>query len=140
MSEFLKVLLNIRSLRAAIRELPFDQLPEIKEKLDAVIGERLQAAEAEQAKKREFEKKLQDFRELMAAEGISPTDLIGDMATAKSSGDTKSKRAPRPAKYCYTVNGEERTWTGQGRMPAPLAAAISNGQSLDDFLISPATN
>lgn len=138
MSEFLKVLLNIRSLRAAIRELPFDQLQEIKEKFDAVIGERLQDAEAEQAKKRELEKKLQDFRELMAAEGISPADLIGDMA--KSSGDTKSKRAPRPAKYRYTANGEGRTWTGQGRMPGPLAAAISNGQNLDDFLISPATN
>ena len=34
MNEFLKVLLNIRSLRAAIRELPFEQLQEAKVRLD----------------------------------------------------------------------------------------------------------
>lgn len=41
-----------------------------------------------------------------------------------------------PAKYKFTIDGEERTWTGQGRMPAPLKEAIENeGKSLDDFLI-----
>lgn len=34
MNDFLKVLLNIRSLRAAVRDLPFEQLQEIKEKFD----------------------------------------------------------------------------------------------------------
>ena len=32
MNEFLKILLNIRSLRAALRELSFEQLVEVKEK------------------------------------------------------------------------------------------------------------
>jgi DNA-binding protein H-NS len=39
MNEFLKVLLNIRSLRAAIRELPFEQLQEAKEKFDLVYNQ-----------------------------------------------------------------------------------------------------
>ncbi|MCP5792950.1 H-NS histone family protein, partial [Klebsiella pneumoniae] len=27
------------------------------------------------------------------------------------------------------------TWTGQGRTPKPIATALANGKSLDDFLI-----
>ena len=34
MNDFLKTLLNIRSLRAALRELSFEQLVEIREKFD----------------------------------------------------------------------------------------------------------
>jgi len=48
-----------------------------------------------------------------------------------------SKRAPRPANYRYTdENGEERTWTGQGRQPTPIRRAIEEqGKKLEDFLI-----
>ena len=135
MNDFLKVLLNIRSLRAAVRDLPFDQLQEIKEKFDTVIQEQLKAAEAEQAAKLEYEKKLAEFRELMVNEGISAEDLVGGVTV----GAASTKRAPRPAKYAYMVDGEERTWTGQGRMPAQIATAVENGKSLEDFLIAPAT-
>ena len=57
-NDFLKVLLNIRSLRAAVRDLPFEQLQEIKEKFDTVVQEQLKAAEVDQAAKLEHEKKL----------------------------------------------------------------------------------
>lgn len=47
-----------------------------------------------------------------------------------------AKRAPRPAKYKYVdEDGQEKNWTGQGRTPAVIKAAIDNGKSLDDFLI-----
>lgn len=39
MNEFMKVLLNIRSLRAAIQDLQFEQLQEIKEKFDMFLIE-----------------------------------------------------------------------------------------------------
>ncbi len=136
MNDFLKVLLNIRSLRAAVRDLPFEQLQEIKEKFDTVVQEQLKAAEADQAAKLEHEKKLAEFRELLAIEGISPEDLLsGRGLTAGVDAGAKAKRAPRPAKYRYLVEGEARTWTGQGRMPAQIAAAIASGESLDAFLI-----
>ncbi|ELY1973108.1 H-NS histone family protein [Aeromonas salmonicida] len=136
MNDFLKVLLNIRSLRAAVRDLPFEQLQEIKEKFDTVVQEQLKAAEVDQAAKLEHEKKLAEFRELLAIEGISPEDLLsGRGLTARVDAGAKAKRAPRPAKYRYMVEGEARTWTGQGRMPAQIAAAIASGESLDAFLI-----
>ena len=40
MNDFIKTLLNIRSLRAALRELPFEQLVEIKSKFDEVFSKR----------------------------------------------------------------------------------------------------
>lgn len=134
MNEFLKVLLNIRSLRAALRDLSFEQLQDVKEKMDVVINERLDVAKAEQAERVEREKKITEFRELLAIEGISPHDLIG--SSTSDSSVSKTKRTPRPAKYSYLYQGEEKTWTGQGRMPTPMAAAIEAGhKSLDDFLI-----
>ena len=136
MNDFLKVLLNIRSLRAAVRDLPFEQLQEIKEKFDTVVQEQLKAAEVDQAAKLEHEKKLAEFRELLAIEVLSPEDLLsGRGLTAGADAGAKAKRAPRPAKYRYLVEGEARTWTGQGRMPAQIAAAIASGESLDAFLI-----
>jgi DNA-binding protein H-NS len=139
MNEFLKVLLNIRSLRAAVRDLSFDQLQDIKQKFDSVIEERLHATEAERAAKLEHEKKLAEFRELLAAEGISAADLFSAGTTGTPSTVARAKRPPRPAKYAYMVDGQERTWTGQGRMPAQIAEAVENGKSLEDFLIAPVT-
>jgi DNA-binding protein H-NS len=57
------------------------------------------------------------------------------MAATKSAG--KAKRAARPAKYKYIdENGENKTWTGQGRTPAVIKKAIEEqGKSLDDFLL-----
>lgn len=48
MSEFLKVLLNIWSLRAALCELSLEQLKEAHEKIEMIYLERLELAEKEQ--------------------------------------------------------------------------------------------
>lgn len=65
--------------------------------------------------------------------GVDPRDLLSSTAPAASANaSTKTKRAPRPAKYKYQENGQEKTWTGQGRIPKAIA---EQGKSLDDFLI-----
>ncbi|MCX0428571.1 H-NS family histone-like protein [Aeromonas veronii] len=133
MSEFLKVLLNIRSLRAALRELSLDQLKEAHEKIEMIYLERLEAAEKEQAAQAEHQQKLAEFQAMLAQAGIDPTELVGSApATATTA---KAKRAPRPPKYRYVENGVERTWTGQGRTPKYLAQQLEQGRQLDEFLI-----
>ena len=64
---------------------------------------------------------------------INPEELLSiTSVTARS----VKKRLPRPAKYRFTdLNGETKTWTGQGRTPKPIAQALAAGKSLDDFLI-----
>lgn len=82
----------------------------------------------------EQQDKINALLELMKADGISPSDLLGsDQAQA---GQPTKKRKARAAKYRFIdANGEEKTWTGQGRTPKPIATALANGKSLDDFLI-----
>lgn len=135
MNDFLKTLLNIRSLRAALRELSFEQLVEVKEKLDEVFAEREQQESKIQAESAERLQKLAEFTEMLKQAGIDPSELVGTAAPAKSEGSTKAKRAPRPAKYRYTEDGQEKTWTGQGRMPKAIADAVAAGKTLEDFLI-----
>lgn len=133
MSEFLKVLLNIRSLRAALRELSLEQVQEAHEKIEAIYLERLQVAEKEQAANAERLQKLAEFQAMLADAGIDPTELVGSVPVAVSGA--KAKRAPRPPKYRYVENGVERTWTGQGRTPKFLGQQLEQGRQLDEFLI-----
>ncbi|AUV18103.1 H-NS histone family protein [Aeromonas caviae] len=135
MNEFLKILLNIRSLRAALRELSFEQLVEVKEKLDEVFAEREQQENKIKAESAERLQKLAEFTEMLKTAGIDPSELVGATAPAKADGSAKAKRAPRPAKYKYAEDGQEKTWTGQGRMPKAIAEAVANGRALEEFLI-----
>jgi DNA-binding protein H-NS len=134
MSEFLKVLLNVRSLRAALRELSLDQLKEAHEKIELIYLERLESAEKEQAAQAEHQQKLAEFQAMLAEAGIDPAELVGS-APSTSTSTVKVKRAPRPPKYRYVENGVEKTWTGQGRTPKFLAEQLEQGRQLDDFLI-----
>lgn len=135
MNDFLKTLLNIRSLRAALRELSFEQLVEAKDKFDEIYAERELQENKIKAESAERLQKLAEFTEMLRTAGIDPSELVGTAAPAKSEGSAKAKRAPRPAKYKYTEDGQEKTWTGQGRMPKTIAEAVANGRALEEFLI-----
>ncbi|WP_421204284.1 H-NS family nucleoid-associated regulatory protein [Aeromonas enteropelogenes] len=136
MNEFIKTLLNIRSLRVALRELSFEQLEEAKEKFELIYIERFESAEKERTEEAEHQRKLVEFSEILKQAGVDPRDLISSAAPAASGGaDNKAKRAPRPAKYRYQEDGQEKTWTGQGRMPKAIAEQVEKGKSLDGFLI-----
>lgn len=128
MSEIISVFLNLRTLRSQSRELTLEQLQEGLEKLTQVINERAQEEEQLRAENREKEEKLEAYRQLLLADGIDPEELIALVTTSKPK---KSSRTPRPAKYRYTdENGQEKSWTGQGRTPKFLV-----GKNLDEFLI-----
>lgn len=133
MSEALKGLNNIRTLRAQARDISVAELEEMLEKFSVVVSERREEGQAAEAASREKAEKLAKYREMLLQDGIDPNELLaGDQA----GGKVRAKRAPRPAKYKYTdENGEEKQWTGQGRTPAVIKAAIDAGKSLDDFAI-----
>ncbi|MGK2889273.1 MAG: histone-like nucleoid-structuring protein H-NS [Candidatus Malihini olakiniferum] len=135
MSEALKVLNNIRTLRAQARECSLDTLEEMLEKLEVIVNERRDEENQAQAEIEERTRKLQQYRDMLIADGIDPNELLQSLGAAKTPG--KSKRAVRPAKYQYTdENGDARTWTGQGRTPVVIKKAIEEqGKSLDDFLL-----
>ena len=133
MSLMLQNLNNIRTLRAMAREFSIDVLEEMLEKFRVVTKERREEEERLQRQRAEQQEKINSLLAMMKADGISPEELFGgEVATARAG----KKRQPRPAKYRYTdLNGESKTWTGQGRTPKPIAQALAAGKSLDDFLI-----
>ncbi|QPF26578.1 DNA-binding protein StpA [Klebsiella sp. BDA134-6] len=133
MSLLLEKLNNIRSLRAMSCEFSIDVLEDMLAKLRTVTEEKRAEEQAAQAQRAEHQEKLNTWLELMIADGITPEQLVGHNS-ASSKGN--KKRQPRPPKYRFTDHtGAEKTWTGQGRMPKPLAKAMAEGKSLDSFLI-----
>ncbi|MGG5827645.1 MULTISPECIES: H-NS family nucleoid-associated regulatory protein [Aeromonas] len=125
--------MNVHSLRAALRELSLEQVKEAHEKIELVYLERLEHAEKEQAAQAEHLNKLAEFQAMLADAGIDPSELVGSTPVAATAA--KAKRAPRPPKYRYVENGQERTWTGQGRTPKFLTEQLEQGCQLDEFLI-----
>ncbi|MEQ9937858.1 H-NS family nucleoid-associated regulatory protein [Pectobacterium polonicum] len=133
MSEALKVLNNIRILRAQAREIELETLEEMLEKLTAIVEDRREEEASAQQQNAERQAKIEALRAKLLEDGIDPTELFGSVSATKSA---KPKRAPRPAKYKYTdENGNEQTWTGQGRTPKAIKEALDNGKSLEDFEI-----
>ncbi|ARR51939.1 H-NS family nucleoid-associated regulatory protein [Photobacterium damselae] len=122
----LDFLFKIRTLRTLSREYSLKQLQEALDKLNQVVRERVQQEEQYRAENKEREEKLEVYRQMLIADGINPEELLSSI----NSAPIKSKRKPRPAKYSYVENGEEKTWTGQGRTPKFL-----EGKNLDEFLI-----
>lgn len=132
MNEFLEILMHGRRFKAAVKELSLEDLNELAGKLNKIIEEREANAEEEQAAVAERNAKIEEIRKQMEAVGLSLDDLGGSAAVKAA----PKKRAPRPAKYKIMVDGEEVTWTGQGRMPTVFKNEVeNNGKSMDDFLI-----
>jgi len=128
MNELTKGLTNLRSLRAAVRDLTLEQAES-----SAVEEKRAQAAEIEQAEQ-ERRARIAKYKELIKQEGITAEELTAIIGIAPSS--IRKKREPRPAKYKYTdETGQERTWTGQGRTPRVIQKALDKGASLASFEI-----
>ena len=134
--EVMRVLSNVRSIRAFVREHDYELLLEAHEKLGVALEERKEEYAAEKLEREAREVKRQELLALIESEGFDIGQLLGNETQTgkrKSTGKSPSKRAP---KYKFTEDGETRYWSGVGRKPRPIAQAIANGGSLDDFLIA----
>src|SRR5579862_8295776 len=67
-------------------------------------------------------------RELMAEHGLTAADIDHGVTTQR-----REARSKVPAKFRDPETGV--TWSGRGLKPKWLAAAISNGKTLEDFAI-----
>ena len=129
MTTAIKLLLNLRALSR--KSIPLDQLQKALKNLSQVVNERIAEDEQEKATSKKREEKLEFYRQMLLSDGLSIEDILSIQEKAP-----KNPRAIRPAKYKYLDdNQDEKTWTGQGRIPKILKTAVDNGANLDDFLI-----
>ena len=138
MSEVLKVLSNIRSLRLATRDFSVEQLENLLEKIETLVSEKKVELAKAQEEENARQERIAKYKELLKKEGISRQELaeiLGLDVSEKVSGVSK-KRSARPAKYQYVdENGVTKTWTGQGRTPKAIQAQLDQGKPLSSFEI-----
>ena len=99
-----------------------DKLP-LKELLD--LEARVKKAIVT-AREREKSEVRQEMMALAAKRGLSITDVFG--------GSRGTKGGKVAVKYRSPDNPDE-TWTGRGRQPKWLVAALKKGAKLDDFTV-----
>ncbi len=130
MSDALKTLSNIRSLRVIARETSLEQLESLQEKLAIVIEEKREELKNQELEQAKFLEGLNKYKEMLAQDGISAEELVA-LLGGQVEKKVRKAIAPRPAKYKFIdANGNEKTWTGQGRTPRELV-----GKNLADFEI-----
>ena len=130
MNDFLRIITHARRFKSALKEIGVDQLEEVKIKLQKIIDDRIAEEKAEKIENAQKNAKIQKIKEMLAAEGIDPEELLDE------STDKPSKRASRQPKYeIWNEAGEHITWTGQGRMPNVFKERIKDGETLDTFSI-----
>jgi DNA-binding protein H-NS len=101
----------------ALQKLSLAQLIELQQRVDVAIGQR----KAEEA--RDVKEKMQVLAE---KSGFSLNELFG----TKRGG----KRGPAPIK-CRNPKDPSQTWSGRGRKPNWLVAALKKGAKLDSFAV-----
>lgn len=136
---------NIRTIRKEAHEMGHESFLEFAEKVLIVKGEIEEAQQEEIAKQALVEEKLKATTELLQSEGFEVSLeavralLLGQIdaptPTGKGKGGKGVKRGSVEPKYVFTVEGEEQTWTGRGRMPLALKELIEKGEELESFLI-----
>ena len=92
MSELLRIMSHSRRLKSAVKELSVEQLEDIKDKLQAIIEERVAEEAAEKQENQERLDKIKKYRELLAADGINP-DELADISLEKTG---RRNRIPMP--------------------------------------------
>ncbi|MDA5608305.1 H-NS family nucleoid-associated regulatory protein [Pasteurella multocida] len=134
MSDLLKMLTNVRSLRVLARETSLEQLEIALEKFSLVVEEKREAEAKAEREITERQARIAKLKESLIQEGITAQELA--ILLGQESQSQRKKREPRPAKYKYIdENGEERTWTGQGRTPKVIQKTLDAGKSLSSFEI-----
>lgn len=132
MTYAIKTLNNIRTLRAQARETDLATLEEMLGKLTAIVEDRRQEESLALQQNAERQAKIEALRAQLLEDGIDPSELLGNPKSSRPA----TVRALRPAKYKYIdENGDEKTWTGQGRTPKAIAASLEGGKTLEDFAI-----
>lgn len=135
MSDILKTLSNIRNLRALAKDSTLEQMESLLEKVSIVVEEKRELVKAQELEQAKVMEGLKKYKELLAQDGISAEELVALLNNA-TEHKKREHRAPRPAKYKYVdENGNEKTWTGQGRTPRPIQKALDEGKSLASFAI-----
>lgn len=137
---------NIRTIRKEAREMEFEVFEEILLKMNQVHEELVELKKEDDAKRAKKQEVIDRLRAMLAEEGIEgititeegesvPAASAASNGTGSGRGGKGVKRGPAKAKYEFDTADGKKQWSGRGRMPKDLAAALDTGAKLEDFEI-----
>ncbi len=134
-------LLKLNSVSKLLKSLSLKDAERFKDVVNKAFEENESELRAEEDKVKEKTKAIKEMADGLKGQGIDIKEMLAVIGGG-TIGDTpvttsKPTRKKRPAKYEYQdENGDQKTWTGQGRMPKPIKSALdSNKATLEDYKI-----
>jgi DNA-binding protein H-NS len=104
----------------SFESMSFDDLLDLRERLDAFIADRLSAEE------RELETRLERIKRLKRPQAVSPLDA-GPKKAVRRGGKL-------PPRY-RNPEDPSQTWAGRGLQPRWLKQALKSGKKLSHFMV-----
>lgn len=83
MEDFLKIISHVRRFKTATKELTIEELSEVKAKIEKIIEARTAEEAKEKQRNAEKEQKIEKYREMLAADGIAPGELVAELPAKK---------------------------------------------------------
>ncbi len=107
--------------------MSYAELSELRDRVDAAM------TAAKSAEKDALRAKMEAMAQRA---GLSLSDVMGGSGSVKgkSKGGSKLKGTKVAIKYRNPKNADE-TWTGRGRKPLWLVAALKKGQKMETFAV-----
>lgn len=94
--------------------------------------EGLKAVE-EKLRREEAQGVIARIREAISVYGLTRADLFGGPSAKVKAKAPKARSSDATAKYS---DGQGNTWSGRGRRPMWLSAALDSGKSIDQFAVA----
>jgi DNA-binding protein H-NS len=104
-----------------LETMDFNELWLLHEELTKILSEKITA------EKLELEKRLAQ---------LNPTEQIGETGGAEAKTDRPRRRYPKVLPKYRNPSAPTETWSGRGKQPRWLVAALRSGHKLDEFRIS----
>jgi DNA-binding protein H-NS len=106
-----------------LEAMSVDEMWQLHEEISRVLSVRLTS------EKRELEKRLAQLRREKETHQLEPVD-------AQAGAPRARRKYPRVFPKYRNPNEPSETWSGRGKQPRWLAAALKTGRTIEEFVIS----
>lgn len=107
--------------------MSIDEMWQLHEEISRILSVRLTS------EKRELEKRLAQLRRDRETRQVDPSD-----APSLNEAPRERRKYPRVFPKYRNPNEHSETWSGRGKQPRWLVAALKNGHKIEEFVIGSA--
>ena len=126
--------LTLNRLKSLVKDFYIDELEKLSSNLDIIIEQRKKKEDESRVKNQKKIQKIEEIKSLLAQQGLSAADLIGDPLNCISNPIKVKKKIP-PKYQLVDLDGTNHKWTGRGIAPKVFQQYFECGHSKESCLI-----